>query len=438
MRMRIKLETKPFKRGVIVYFIEEILSSARFGWYDNMLEDPFMTLYAYMADMYATEALNVDFDKETVARIQTSYRGAAYNNVLKESLMMWMGAQMQQPVQGLLLPMLKDIEAKEIKVRETAKPTEINNYLMSPIHFKIHYKLAKILIGLAAKKSIENKFNFNKGELLAIQKVVETTAKEVIKGPGVLPAIAAATYLQQKNEGIEVYLNRLDYEHSTIDRALAIVLSSQQIDSKDAAVAKKLSGKDWKVIAGKSLNQRLLYVGKPVKQSVVQAEAKLDIVHLYSSYSPDTHHPEVEIKSKVFQFIEGKELQLEAVKDPRNLEAAKIYFLKVDITSKQGKSYGILEVALPPGGQVEKGLAGSDVVIGNEKLTCASSFDETNLAIGIPVKNLSDNTTVLIPLRFSAKGDFILPRTRFYQMYNEENKSYEGKNEPNTVNVKIN
>src|SRR5690606_15399237 len=82
--------------------------SARFGWYEEMPDDDFITTYAYLADMFASQALNDPFPRESFGKIVGNYRTAANGNVLKEAFMLWMGAQMGQPVQGILVPMLKD------------------------------------------------------------------------------------------------------------------------------------------------------------------------------------------------------------------------------------------------------------------------------------------------------------------------------------------
>ena len=92
--------------------------------------------------------------------------------------------------------------------------------------------------------------------------------------------------------------------------------------------------------------------------------------------------------------------------------------------------YGMLEVPLPPGADVERTtwgikLQGKD---GSEPTALEKArFEPGQLAYAVPVDALSGELRVRHLVRFSQKGQFKLPPVRFKQVYAPQHQAQETK-----------
>jgi len=102
--------------------------------------------------------------------------------------------------------------------------------------------------------------------------------------------------------------------------------------------------------------------------------------------------------------------------------------IKLSSTAAKPLRYGLLEVPLPPGADVERTTWGIQVSgLGgdaSEALERARS-EPGQLLYALPVDSLEGSATFRHLLRFSQKGQFSLPPARFQRMYAPAQQAHE-------------
>jgi len=125
---------------------------------------------------------------------------------------------------------------------------------------------------------------------------------------------------------------------------------------------------------------------------------------------------------------DATEFRLEPVKDDA-IRSNELYLEEIRL-SANGKPprFGLLEVPLPPGADVERStwgvrLSGGD---GGEAAPIERASSQSgDLSYAIPVDSLTEPRTIRHLLRFGSPGRFVLPPARFYRMYQPDDKAFE-------------
>lgn len=142
----------------------------------------------------------------------------------------------------------------------------------------------------------------------------------------------------------------------------------------------------------------------------------------------------VTVTRRLSRLVPGDEaftFKLEPV-GTKPLSSDSLYLDEVILTSKAPKPlrYGMLEVPLPPGADVERTtwgikLQGKD---GTEPTALEKArFEPGQLAYAVPVDALSGELRLRHLVRFSQKGQFNLPPVRFTQVYAPQHQAQEAK-----------
>jgi uncharacterized protein YfaS (alpha-2-macroglobulin family) len=142
----------------------------------------------------------------------------------------------------------------------------------------------------------------------------------------------------------------------------------------------------------------------------------------------------VTITRRLSRLVPGDEaftFKLEAV-GGKPLSSDSLYLDEVIITSKAAKPlrYGMLEVPLPPGADVERTTWGIKLLgkTGTEPAALEKArFEPGQMAYAIPVDALSGELRLRHLVRFSQKGQFDLPPVRFTQVYAPQYQAQERK-----------
>ena len=126
---------------------------------------------------------------------------------------------------------------------------------------------------------------------------------------------------------------------------------------------------------------------------------------------------------------EAVEFRAEAAADG-DLRSNELYLEEIRLSASAGQSlrYGLLEVPLPPGADVERGTWGirlrgldGDTVVPMEK----ARHQPGELSYAVPVDQLSEGRVFRHLLRFGSRGSFVLPPARFQRMYQPDEKAFE-------------
>ncbi|NML34978.1 alpha-2-macroglobulin family protein [Paraburkholderia sp. G-4-1-8] len=124
------------------------------------------------------------------------------------------------------------------------------------------------------------------------------------------------------------------------------------------------------------------------------------------------------------------------VKPGDAIDSNALYVDEVTLTPRSGNAYhyGLLDVPLPPGGDVEAtswgvsidGLPGAKDGSGPQPFQRAASYEMGELAYHQPVPLLDRPVTLRQLVRFSLPGTFALPPARYFRMYQPDAKAFEG------------
>jgi uncharacterized protein YfaS (alpha-2-macroglobulin family) len=114
------------------------------------------------------------------------------------------------------------------------------------------------------------------------------------------------------------------------------------------------------------------------------------------------------------------------------LSSDSLYLDEVILTSKAARPlrYGLLEVPLPPGADVERTTWGIKLMgkAGTEPTALEKArFEPGQMAYAVPVDALSGELRLRHLVRFSQKGQFNLPPARFTQVYAPQHQAREQK-----------
>jgi len=92
-----------------------------------------------------------------------------------------------------------------------------------------------------------------------------------------------------------------------------------------------------------------------------------------------------------------------------------LYLDTYTLTPKQALHYMVIDAPLPAGAQIEPGTWG--IKIKDRDELPRANFQEMTGGYAVPLGQVTDATTVQHLLRFSQRGQYVLPAARAYNMY---------------------
>ena len=178
----------------------------------------------------------------------------------------------------------------------------------------------------------------------------------------------------------------------------------------------------------------------------------------YDSFKPEKHSLPIRIERELYRLEKDpemeeskREIKFMATALGKTLEAksSDLYIDEIRITPEgEGASFGIIEIPIPPGSRVEeqnlnlniskiekRSLARVPMLITPKHKVI---FDKENLYYSIPIESLEEPIVLRSFVRFSQRGEFILPRVRFYKMYNPNDKAFADENKPIYKKILVN
>ncbi len=154
----------------------------------------------------------------------------------------------------------------------------------------------------------------------------------------------------------------------------------------------------------------------------------------FQSQQPPVAPMAVSITRRLSRLVPGGDaftFTLEAVGN-KPLSSDSLYLDEVIINSKANTPlrYGMLEVPLPPGADVERTTWGIQLQgkADSEPTSLEKArFEPGQMVYAVPVDALSGELRLRHLVRFSQKGQFNLPPVRFTQVYAPQNQAWEKK-----------
>ena len=406
---------------------------AAFGWWGNMTANSALwTAYAYYADWHASRALSLTLPPDHWSHVLSAYRKHANREpFLHRVLTLWFAKEMGLPIKTMLQGLqdqVKDISAI------SAFPLRIGTspLLVAP-DLKLGQQMAVVLIAqMAAQQQQEVKPG------LAAQ---VAAARSALHSSG-LPLAQALLLMEAKtgreSQAAEI-LSQVRQEMPTFDRALTLVWVQKALGATPSGkpVDVKLQG-DWRsTISG--AGNRIWHFSGPEGGSTrldLSEEPKQPVTAVirYESSEEERSQLPVRIERRLYRLKGGgKGLLFEAARlaDHTAVSSKELYVEEIRLATEGGQTfrYGVLEVPLPPGADVERTTWGMQVrgFGGSQPHPMEKARHEMGqLSYSIPVDRLSGSITIRHLIRFSQKGEFNLPPARFFRMYQPEQKALEG------------
>ncbi|VVQ18099.1 hypothetical protein PS914_06120 [Pseudomonas fluorescens] len=406
--------------------------SASFTWWGMDGEpDAFLTAYAYYADWHASKALGLSLPPEHWQRVLEVYAKQAKNTpLLQRALIVSFAKQMQLPVNTLLSGLMDELaNAGEGNAANLMEEGE-DSIVMSDPDSALGLASARVLTAsLARQAKVDAPEAFTR-QLADAQQRVEVSSQPF--------AEALNLSLQGFDQAhAQALLQRLLPQQSTLERALALTWLQRSIEQASPAVA-LTPGDGWKQEQGATGEVYWTWQGAspvPAVLSLAGAQERpLRAALSYQTRQPPVEPMAVTITRRLSRLVPGDEaftFKLEAVGN-KPLSSDSLYLDEVIITSKaaQPLRYGMLEVPLPPGADVERTTWGIKLMgkAGTEPTALEKArFEPGQMAYAIPVDALSGELRLRHLVRFSQKGQFNLPPVRFTQVYAPQHQAREQK-----------
>ncbi|ALI05013.1 hypothetical protein AO353_06625 [Pseudomonas fluorescens] len=414
--------------------------SACFTWWGQDGEpDAFLTAYAYYADWYASKALDLSLPPEHWQQVLEIYAKQAKDTpLLQRALIVSFARQMQLPVNTLLSGLMEDLAKAGEGNAANLMDEGQDSIVMSDPDSALGLASARVLtasMAVQAKVNLPDAFN---RQLADARQRLAASSQPFVEALNLslqpFDQAHAATLLQ-----------RLLPQQSTLERALALTWLQRSIEQASPAVA-LTPGEGWKQGQGATGEIYWQWQGAQVPGvlSLTGAQERpLRAALSFQSKQPAFDPMAVTITRRLSRLVPGDEafnFKLEAV-GTQPLSSDSLYLDEVIIASNAAKPlrYGMLEVPLPPGADVERTTWGIKLMgkAGSEPSSLEKArFEPGQMAYAIPVDALSGELRLRHLVRFSQKGQFNLPPVRFTQVYAPQHQALEQKPALGQITVK--
>lgn len=399
---------------------------ARFTWWgEDGNGDAFLTAWAWYADWQASQALGVTQQPEYWQHMLDSYAEQADNMpLLHRALVLAWAQEMNLPCKTLLKGLDEAIARRGTKTEDFSEEdtSDINDSLIldtpeSPLADAVANVLTMTLLKKAQLKS-------------TVMPQVQQYAWDKAANSN-QPLAHTVVLLNSGGDATQAaaILSGLTAEQSTIERALAMnwlakymaTMPPVVLPAPAGAWAKhKLTGggEYWRWV-GQGVPD-ILSFGDELSPQNVQVRWREPAKMAQQSNIPVT------VERQLYRLIPGEEemsFTLQPVTS-NEIDSDALYLDEITLTSEQDAvlRYGQVEVPLPPGADVERTTWGISVNKPNAgkqqgQLLEKARNEMGELAYMVPVKELTGTVTFRHLLRFSQKGQFVLPPARYVRSY---------------------
>ncbi|EHX7863868.1 MG2 domain-containing protein [Escherichia coli] len=399
---------------------------ARFTWWgEDGNGDAFLTAWAWYADWQASQALGVTQQPEYWQHMLDSYAEQADNMpLLHRALVLAWAQEMNLPCKTLLKGLDEAIARRGTKTEDFSEEdtSDINDSLIldtpeSPLADAVANVLTMTLLKKAQLKS-------------TVMPQVQQYAWDKAANSN-QPLAHTVVLLNSGGDATQAaaILSGLTAEQSTIERALAMnwlakymaTMPPVVLPAPAGAWAKhKLTGggEYWRWV-GQGVPD-ILSFGDELSPQNVQVRWREPAKTAQQSNIPVT------VERQLYRLIPGEEemsFTLQPVTS-NEIDSDALYLDEITLTSEQDAvlRYGQVEVPLPPGADVERTTWGISVNKPNAgkqqgQLLEKARNEMGELAYMVPVKELTGTVTFRHLLRFSQKGQFVLPPARYVRSY---------------------
>lgn len=408
---------------------------ATFTWWgEGENADAFLTAYAYYADWHASRALAVQLPPEHWQRVLDIYAAQAPSvPLLQRALILGFAREMQLPTETLLKGLLDDLadaaEGEDVALDDAGETSLVMAYPDSRQGLDLARVLAADMAAGSDGRKIGLPQRFAVGLAAARERVAASTqpfaeAVRLSRGP--------VDPLQ-----INALLQRLTPAQATLERALALTWLQRRLGDAPL-VAVPQPGAGWQAREGASGETWWQWQGsQPPSALDLPAELGSPLVAALSydsAVTPPSGPLEVKVSRRLLRLVPGEaafSFSAEEVGDGP-ISGDELYLDEITLESEAEtpRRYGLLEVPLPPGADVERTTWGLQVsgLDSEEAAPLEKARHEPGqLLYAVPVDSLQGKLVLRHLVRFSQKGEFHLPPARYSRMYDPQAQAFEQK-----------
>ncbi|KAF1050546.1 MAG: hypothetical protein GAK43_02760 [Stenotrophomonas maltophilia] len=412
--------------------------NAYFTWWGGEDSDAFMTAYAYYADWYASRALEIQLPPDHWQRVLDLYAKLADQTpLLQRALILAFARDMQLPVQTLVSGLLDDLSRAGNGETAVLPADAEASVVMGVPDSALGLACARVLAAsLAEQAKVPLPQGFAR-QLDNARLKVNTSDQPF--------AQALQLYAGVPEGGrARALLSRLAPQQSTVERALALTWLQRAAEQAPTGELPAPSG-DWKAQQGATGERYWQWQGSAVPTQLDLASAPARSLNASLSYrsaeAPAAPLP-VKVSRRLLRLVPGDQAFDFKVEELGNkpLSSDELYLDEVTVSTEQNQPlrYGMLEVPLPPGADVERTTWGIQIsgLGGVEATSLERARNEPgDLFYGIPVDSLSGELVFRHLVRFSQKGSFALPPARYQRIYAPQQQALEQK--PALAQIKV-
>jgi len=435
--------------------------NGQFGWWgDQVGNSALLTAYAYYADWLATRAAGISLPPEHWKRTLDAYRQAFQEPLLHRTMALWFINEMGLPVATQLGGVAAELgrpasgtaaavagESLVFAAPDSPQGQRVATVLAAQLYRQIGQPMPEGLSGAADAAR----------DALAADPAPLVQSLLLMGGKG-----AAAS-------DVQALLARAGAASPTIDRAVTLVWLDKALGgglsrglAAEAQAAPRLPQGDWKAARGKlglpewrwtgGQPPTTLSLGAPQNAEAASQSYNTNAVVSYRSRTAEAARLPIGIERKLYRLVPapgakdakgenvpgtaGLDFVARPVKAGDKLDSNTLYVDEIVLTPREGVyRYGLLEVPLPPGGEVEGTTWGLRIdglpdpenkASGLQAFQRATTYEMGMLSYHQPVVALERPAVLRQLVRFALPGRFSLPPVRFFRMYQPEAKALQG------------
>ncbi len=389
---------------------------AKFGWWgQGMMADPFLTTYAYYADWRTAQVLNVNLPTDHWQRLLDVYSddGAKQSYWQRALMLDWM-RQMGLPVGS----MVSALAAEQVNSQlvANARYGEHDSFILSEKSGQ-----TQDLAWLLTSRLLKATGQVASGEFSS--KVADATARIQSKPMLIGSALLVSMGLGDGATTANMILSQASSESATIDRAVMLTWLDQSMTAGGAADVPTVLPSPWSVKTTRTAEKVYQWPTSSIAKTTTTTLPTIltsgtSAVLSYDSAQrgaistlPATlTHQLYLLKPQSDGSFEAK---LVGTNDEVNTDA--LYLDTYTLKSTQTLHYMVIDAPLPAGAQIEPGTWG--IKIKDQEELPRANFQEMTGGYAVPLGQVDGTTIVQHLLRFSQRGQYVLPAARAYNMY---------------------
>jgi len=443
-----------------------------FGWWgDTTGGSALITAYAYYADWLASRSLGITLPADNWQHAMDVYRDAgAKEPLLQRALALWfmqqMGLPVATPVSGVASDLISDAAA-------TAAKTPAHNGTYGASDSIVFAQADSSRGKQMATLLIANMARSTNAQLPDGFDAAASAARVALSGDNA-PLVQSLLFMSGDGGGVAIDASALLAKSSadtpTLDRALTLLWLRKALGGEVAAASlPSLQGAGWTRAATATGTPLYKWTGAAVPTTLDADVARTDVNALVSfrSHTSENSRLNITVERRFYKLEPldalaadpkkaapaGSQLgrasfTARLVKPGDAIDSNALYVDEVTLTPRAGNAYhyGLLDVPLPPGGDVEAtswgvsidGLPGlKEGGSGPQPFQRAASYEMGELSYHQPVPLLDRPVTLRQLVRFALPGTFGLPPARYFRMYQPDAKAFEGGRSDRVTTMRI-